>query len=162
MLLSKKYIRANQSNFMTGKLSKAIMKRSKLHKIFVKEKSEASRKAYNIQRNYCVNPLKKTKRDYFENIKINNIADNKKFWQTVKPLFSDKINHRETIKLIDNELLYLMMKKLQKHSINIFVTLLKTYHYQKVLRLRSCQLNSLLTLLYLHWKNIKIIQAPSL
>ena len=61
--------------------------------------------------------------EYFANIKINNIADNKNFWQTVKPLFSDKINHRETIKLIDNELLYLMMKKLQKHSINIFVTL---------------------------------------
>ena len=53
------------------------------------------------------------------------------------------------------ELLYLMMKKLQKHSINIFVTLLKTCHYQKVLLLRSPQLNSLLTLLYLHWKKYK-------
>ena len=105
MLLSKKkYIRANQSNFMTRKLSKAIMKRSKLRNRFLKEKSEASRKAYNIQRNYCVNLLKKTKREYFANIKINNIADNKKFWQTVRPLFSDEINHRETINLIDNEI----------------------------------------------------------
>ena len=41
--------------------------------------------------------------EYFANIKINNIADNKKFWQTVKPLFSYKINYRETINLIDNE-----------------------------------------------------------
>ena len=66
MLLSKKkYIRANQSNFMTGKLSKAIMKRSKLRNRFLKEKSEASRKAYNIQRNYCVNLLKKTKKGIF-------------------------------------------------------------------------------------------------
>ena len=32
-------------------------------------------------------------------------------------------------------------------------------HYQKILLLRSRQLNSLLTLWYLHWKNIKIIQA---
>ena len=32
-------------------------------------------------------------------------------------------------------------------------------HYQKTLLLRSRQLNSLLTLWYLHWKNIKIIQA---
>ena len=144
---------------MTGKLSKAIMKRSKLRNRFLKEKCEVSRKAYNIQRNYCVILLRKTKRDYFANIKINNIADNKKFWQTVKSLFSDKIDHRETINLIDNELLYLMMKKLEKHSINIFVTSLKTYHYQKILLLRSRQLNSLLTLLYLHWKNIKIIKA---
>ena len=43
--------------------------------------------------------------EYFANIKINNIADNKKFWQTVKPLISDKINHRETINLIDNEII---------------------------------------------------------
>ena len=45
MLLSKKkYIRANQSNFMTRKLSKAIMKRSKLRNRFLKEKGEVSRK----------------------------------------------------------------------------------------------------------------------
>ena len=106
MLLSKKkFIRANQGNFTTRKLSKAIMKRSKLRNRFLKEKTEASRKAYNIQRNYCVNLLRKTKREYFANIKINNIADNKKCWQTVKPLFSDKINHRETINLIESEII---------------------------------------------------------
>ena len=88
---------------MTGKLSKAIIKRSKLRNWFLKEKSEASRKACNIQRNYCVNLLKKTKREYFANIKINNIADNKNFWQTVKPLFFDKTKHRESINLIDNK-----------------------------------------------------------
>ena len=31
-----------------------------------------------------------------------NIANNKKFWQTLKPLFSDKVNNRETINLFDN------------------------------------------------------------
>ena len=67
-----------------------------------KEKSEVSRKAYTTQRNYFVNLLRKTKREYFTNIKVSNITDNKKFWQTVKPLFSDKINHTETINLIDN------------------------------------------------------------
>ena len=45
--------------------------------------------------------MRKTKWDYFANIKGNNIAVNKKFWQTVKPLFSDKIDARETINLID-------------------------------------------------------------
>ena len=65
---------------MTGKLSKAIMKRYKLHNRFLKEKGEVSRKAYNIQRIYCVNNLEKIKREYFAYIKTNNIADNKKFW----------------------------------------------------------------------------------
>ena len=87
---------------MTRELSKVIMKRSKLRDRFLKEKSEVSRKAYTIQRNYCLNLLWKTNREYFANIKINNIADNKKFWQTVKPLFSDKRNHRETINLVEN------------------------------------------------------------
>ena len=87
---------------MTRELSKAIMKRSKLHNRFLKEKSEVSKKAYTTQRNYCVNLLRKTKKEYFANIKINYIGDNKKFWETVKPLFSDKINHRETINSIDN------------------------------------------------------------
>ena len=99
----------------------------------------------NIQRNYCVNLLKKTKKEYFANIKINNIADNKKFWQTVKPLFSDKINLRETINLIDNEVT-LSNDEETAETFNKYL-------------LRSRQLNSLLTLLYLHWKNIKIIQA---
>ena len=48
------------------------MKRSKLRNRFLKEKPETSRKPCNIQRNYCVNLLKKTKREYFANIKISN------------------------------------------------------------------------------------------
>ena len=42
------------------------------------------------------------------------------------------------------ELPDLMMKKLQEHSISVFVTLIKTYHYQRTLRLRKI-------LLYLHY-----------
>ena len=61
------------------------------------------------------------------------------------------------------ELPDLMMKKLQKHPINVFVTLIKTYHYQRTLRLRKI-------LLYLHYtdpavlalRNITIIQAKRL
>ena len=86
--VKKKSIRTNKSNFMTRKLSKAFTKRSKLCNRFLKEKSEVSRKAYTTQRNYCVNLLRTTKRGHLANIKVNNITDNKKFWQTVEPLFS--------------------------------------------------------------------------
>ena len=61
-------------------------------------------KAYTTQRNYCVNLLRKTRREYFANMKINHIVDIRKFWQTVKLLFSDKINHRDTINLIGNRI----------------------------------------------------------
>ena len=45
--------------------------------------------------------MRKTKREYFANITIKNIAD-KKISPAVKPFFSDKINHREIINLIYN------------------------------------------------------------
>ena len=79
MLLSRKSISANLSSFMTRERSKAIMKRSKLRNRFLKQKSEVSRETYTTQRNYSVNLLRKTEREYFANIKVNNIADYKKF-----------------------------------------------------------------------------------
>ena len=56
---------------------------------------------YNKQRNYCVNLLR-TKKKYFASISISSITVNKKFWKTVKPLFSDKISHKETINLVES------------------------------------------------------------
>ena len=44
------------------------------------------------QRNYCVKLLiPTTKKDYYENININFITDNRKFWKYIKPSFSYKI-----------------------------------------------------------------------
>ena len=97
--LKKKYFRANQSGFMTKDLNKAIMKRSKLHNTFLKEKSDSARKAYTSQRNICVNLLRKTKKNYFANLDVNSITDNRKFCQIVKPLFSNKaIMKRSTLR----------------------------------------------------------------
>ena len=52
---------------------------------------------------YCVNLLHGAKKKYFANIHISYITDNKKFWTTVKPLFSDKVSHKETINLAVND-----------------------------------------------------------
>ena len=70
-----------------------------MHNKYLKEKSADSKK----QRNYCVNLLCRTKKKYFANINISSITDNKKLWKTVKPLLSDKISHKETIKLAVND-----------------------------------------------------------
>ena len=52
--------------------------------------------------NYCVNLLRRTKNNHFDNIKIISIADNKRFWKIVKSFLSDKISHKETINLVEN------------------------------------------------------------
>ena len=57
---------------------------------------------YVKQRNVCANLLRKVKRNYYSNLKINNITDNNKFWKSVKPSFTDKINTNEQITLIEN------------------------------------------------------------
>ena len=101
--MKQKYIRANQGKFMTKHLHKAIMKRSRLRNKFLRKRTEISRDEYKKQRNLCVSLLKKTKKDYFANLDISSVTDNKKFWHTVKPLFSNKVKSRTIINLIENE-----------------------------------------------------------
>lgn len=47
--------------------------------------------------------LRRIKKNYFANMKISSITDDKKFWKTVKPLFSDKSSHRQNINLVEND-----------------------------------------------------------
>ena len=66
----------------------------------------------------CVSILLKSKKCYYENLNTKNITDNKKFWVTVKPLFSNKVRSNTYIKLNEDE-------KLIKHEYliaNIFNT----------------------------------------
>ena len=88
---------------MSKGLNKAIMTQSRLCNKYLKEKNADSKIAHDKQRNYCVNLLRRTKKKYFANINISSITDNKKFWKAVKPLFSDKISHKETINLAVND-----------------------------------------------------------
>ena len=88
---------------MTKNLHKAIMKRSRLRNKFLSDRTEISRKEYRKQRNFCVNFLKRVKKEHFANLEINCISDNKKFWQTVKSLFSNKVKNKTTIKFVEND-----------------------------------------------------------
>ena len=63
-----KYIRANNSNYITRALRKEIMHRSRLRNKFLRERTKESKVAYNKQRNICVSLLRKSKRDYFANL----------------------------------------------------------------------------------------------
>ena len=44
----------------------------------------------------------RAKQQYFSSLDLSLIADNKKFWKTVKPLFSDKISHKDIISLTED------------------------------------------------------------
>ena len=49
--------------------------------------------------------MKKAKKDNFANLDIKSVTDNKKFWQTVKPLFSNKVKAKTVVKLVKNDVM---------------------------------------------------------
>ena len=62
--LKKRYVRAIQSPFMKKKLSKEIMKKSRLRNKFLNTKSDTDRNAYNKQRNYLASLLRNEKKNF--------------------------------------------------------------------------------------------------
>ena len=76
--------------FMNKLISRAHMKRTQLRNCYIKKRSEQNRLSYVKQRNYCVSLLRKNKKDYYANLNVKDIVNNKQFWRTVKPFFSDK------------------------------------------------------------------------
>ena len=89
--------------FMNKLLCRADMKRTRLRNYYPKKRSEQNRLSYVKQRNYCVSLLRKNKKDYYANLNVKDIVDNKQFWRTVKPLFSDKTKSNEKISLVEDE-----------------------------------------------------------
>ena len=88
--IKKKILRFNHNPFMTNALHKAIMVRSKLKNKYNKIRTEENWDSYKKQGNFCANLLRKPKKDYFSDLDIKNITDNKAFWKSIKPYFSNK------------------------------------------------------------------------
>ena len=81
----KKTIRGNHSPLINKEISKAIMKRTQLQNIYLKLRAMQSKLAYTKQRNYCVTLIRKGKKEYYGNLDVKDITDNKKFWKNIKP-----------------------------------------------------------------------------
>ena len=78
------------------------MQRSKLKNKYHKNPTESNEKLYKKQRNFCVALLKKEKKKYYNNLDLNIFADNKKFWQRIKPLFSEKNTLKSNITIVED------------------------------------------------------------
>ena len=88
---------------MTKELHNAIMKRSRYRNKFLKDKSHTSRENYKIQRNLCKKLLRKTKTSHFESLNTKKMTDNRTFWKTFVPLFTNKVSRGEKIILTEAE-----------------------------------------------------------
>ena len=100
--LKKRYVRANRSPFINKKLSKEIMKRSRLRNKFLNTKSDIDRKAYNKQRNYVVSLLRNEKNNFYSNLNTKVAINNRTFLKTVKPFLSEKVTNHSKINLVED------------------------------------------------------------
>ena len=116
--MKKKY----NAPFMNQTLTKAFMHRSKLKNKFNKNPTNENKRLYNQHRNYCVSLLKKEKKKYYNNLDLTIFKDNKKFWQKVRPLFSDKQKAipRDII-LIENDVTISEKKDVAEKLNNFFI-----------------------------------------
>ena len=79
------------------------MTRPRLLNKFEQDKTISSHVAYEKQRNTCVKLLRKTKKDFFNNLDVKCVTDNKQFWKTVKQCLTDKTLKSKRITLIESE-----------------------------------------------------------
>ena len=66
------------------------MHRSKLKSIFHKTRAKEDWSNYKKQRNFFIDLLRNSKKTYFQKLNIKESANNKTFWKTLKPFFSNK------------------------------------------------------------------------
>ena len=69
--------------------------------------------------------MKKAKKDHFANLNIKSVTDNKKFWQTVKPLFSNKAKAKTVVKLVESDAMIENESEIEKNFNEYFVNIVK-------------------------------------
>ena len=79
------------------------MNRTHLRNRYNNDKTDDNKKAFKKQRNLCVKLLREAKREYYKNIDLKSLNDNRKFWKTVKPLFSGKVKTTSSVTLLEND-----------------------------------------------------------
>ena len=86
--------------------------------IFPEKNTKSKKKNY-------VSLLKKAKKDHFANLNIKSVTDNKKFRQTVKPLFSNKVKAKTVVKLVESDAMIENESEIEKNFNEYFVNIVK-------------------------------------
>ena len=88
------------------------MKRSQLKNTYNKNHNYENWYLYKKQRNFSVSLLRKTKMNYFKNVKIQYKTDNKNFWKSIRPYFSEK-GYNQTKITVEKDSIITDEKKMQ-------------------------------------------------
>ena len=101
--LKAKFLSHNNNLFMTNEPRKTIIERSPLKNSYNKNRNYENWYFYKKQRDFCVSFLRKSKRNYFKNVKMHDITDNKIFWKTIRTYFNDKGYNQTKITIVEKD-----------------------------------------------------------
>ena len=79
------------------------MNRSRLLNKFKKKKTDQNKWVYKKQINICVKLLKRAKKTFYNTLDVKKVSDNKTFWKTIKPNFTEKTIKDQKITLVGKE-----------------------------------------------------------
>ena len=99
--MKRKLLRANHSSYISKPLQKAI-RRSHLKKFNTKTNRKALKHIRN-RKMFAADCIKKKGNGFSIILILFFLTDNKLFWKTIKPFFSNKGNYGSSIKLVEKE-----------------------------------------------------------
>ena len=129
--MKKKIMRFNNNPFRLKALRQTIVHRSKVKNIYNKYRTEDNWANYKKQRNFCVNLLRKTKAEYFQKLNLKDLSDNRKFWKTINPFFSNKVLNSNKLMLKENSRLISKEKELATVMNTFFVNITESLDLKK-------------------------------
>ena len=77
--------------------------------------------------------LRKTKKEYFNSLSIKQVSNNKLFWKSVKPFFSDKGSNSSKITLVEENNIVSDEEEIANIMNNYFINVIKALYLKKQL-----------------------------
>ncbi len=82
-------------------------------------------------RNKCVKLTRQTKKEYFRNLDIKFVSDNKRFWTTIKPNFNNNNLKQNKIILIEDDKIISNSKDIAQIMNNYFINITDSLNLPK-------------------------------
>ena len=104
---------------------------SRLLNKFSKKNTDQNKWAYKKQRNLCVKLLKRAKKTFYNTLDVKKVSDNKTFWKTIKPNFTEKTIKDQKITLAEKETVISEESELAEVFINYFENVVNNLNIQR-------------------------------
>ena len=109
-----------------------MMQRTRLKNKANNSHDERDLQRYREQRNLIVKLNRRAKKEYFKNLDLKDVTKSKRFWKTLKPMFSDSSAVSEKIVLIDKDEVIRDNQAISEHFNHYFANITDTLNIAKI------------------------------